>query len=83
MPSRRTKLVLDAIQALAAGGAHTFMPADVGAELRRKQTPMSAWEIRGELSTLEASATIACNPASAHWSLRATDPQRQTKSGAA
>ena len=70
LPSRRTKLVLDAIHALAATGASAFAPADVGDHLRGAQTPMLMWEIRGELSKLEASGDIEIDSATARWSLR-------------
>ena len=83
MPSRRTKLVLDAIQAIAVAGNHAFAPADVGAQLRSAQTPMSAWEIRGELTTLEVSGDITIDPTTALWSLRASPSIPQPKSGAA
>ena len=71
MHSRRTKLVLAAIQALANGGTQGFTPAEVGAQLRAQGEPVSAWEIRGELSNLEAAGNIRIDPASARWYLQA------------
>ena len=82
MPSRRTTLVLDAVYALAAAGNPAFAPAAVGARLRSDQSPMSAWEIRGELSSLEASGELRLDPATALWSLRVAPTVTDTKAEA-
>ena len=83
MSSRRTELVLDAIQSLAAAGQHAFAPADVGARLRDTKTPMSAWEIRGELTVLETSGAITIDTKTAMWTLKMATALPRTKSGAA
>ncbi len=67
MHSRRTKLVLEAVQALVNAGKQGFSPADVGRQLREEGEPMSAWEVRGALSTLEASGEVRVDPATALW----------------
>ena len=73
MHSRRTNLVLAAIEALVKAGMHGFMPADVNAQLRASGEPMLPWEIRGELSVLEASGEICVDPVTAVWSMRVDD----------
>lgn len=74
MHSRRTKLVLAAVQALAHAGKQSFTPADVGLHLRTHAQPMSAWEVRGELSNLEASGDVRIDPATALWTLTTPPP---------
>lgn len=81
--SRRTKLVLDALHALADAGQSTFTQAAVGAYLRGQQTPMSAWEVRGELSILEALGDIQLDAKTALWQFTAASDARQSKTGAA
>ena len=71
LQSRRTKLVLEAVQALVKAGANGFAPADIGAHLRAHGEPMGAWEVRGELSNLEASGDVRLDTASARWHLNA------------
>lgn len=67
--SRRTKLVLAAAQALVKAGKQRFTQADIGEHLRGRGEPMSAWEVRVELTTLETSGEVAIDTATAHWLL--------------
>ena len=73
--SRRTKLVLAAVQALVNAGQQGLTPAEIGQHLRTNGEPMPAWAVRGELSTLEASGEVRVDPATALWYL--TTPASQ------
>jgi hypothetical protein len=42
-------------------------PGDIASLLRERNQPLSFWEIRGELSTLEASGLIASDPDTGEW----------------
>ena len=76
MQSRRTNLVLAAVRALASGGETNSAPggardgftqSDIGAYLRDQGEPMSAWEVRGELTNLERAGEVRIDPATAIW----------------
>ena len=83
MQSRRTNLVLAAIHALSAGSEKTDAPAnqnnggskggftqsDISAYLRAHGEPMSAWEVRGELTSLERAGAVRIESATAIWYL--------------
>ncbi len=69
LEQRRTDLVRSVIDELVAEGHRTFSPGDVVSRLRQQNQPMGAWEVRGELSKLEAEGTIENDPASAAWQL--------------
>lgn len=78
MPSRRTNLVLAAVRALASrgetagasgGAAGGFTQSDISAHLRAEGEPMSAWEVRGELTNLERAGEVRIEPATAIWFL--------------
>ena len=78
MQSRRTNLVLAAVRAVASGGQPTSAPggakdgftqSDIGAYLRAQGEPMSAWEVRGELTNLERAGEVHIEPATAIWHL--------------
>ena len=78
MPSRRTNLVLAAIRALAADPKTTAAPgsakggftqSDISAYLRVTGEPMSAWEVRGELTNLERAGEVRIEPDTAIWFL--------------
>ena len=75
---RRTDVVRSVIEKLAAAGRREFRPGDVVEELRRQNQPMGTWEVRGELSILQAEGTVALNPETAVWQLT---PQRSLKAG--
>ena len=81
--SRSTNLVLAAIHALSAGSEKTDAPAnqnnggskggftqsDISAYLRAHGEPMSAWEVRGELTSLERAGAVRIESATAIWYL--------------
>ncbi|MCP5186111.1 MAG: hypothetical protein H6993_19245 [Pseudomonadales bacterium] len=66
---RRAAIVLGIIQDLAASGRTRVRPGDVIALLRERGMPMGAWEVRAELSGLEAAGMIVLDVASAEWML--------------
>ncbi len=84
MQSRRTNLVLAAVRALASGGETTgapggtkggftkggFTQSDISAYLRAQGEPMSAWEVRGELTNLERAGEVRIESATAIWFLK-------------
>lgn len=65
--NRRTKLVLSVFETLVSKGAAAVRPGDIASLLRERNQPLSFWEIRGELSTLEALGLIASNPDTGEW----------------
>lgn len=67
--ARRTKAVFDAIAALGETGTAAFRPGDVATELRSRETPFGAWEVRGEFSKLERLGLIAPDEDFAVWRL--------------
>ncbi|MEQ8861761.1 MAG: hypothetical protein RIC56_24235 [Pseudomonadales bacterium] len=67
LDQRRTDLVLAVIENLLADGRTTFRPGDVVARLRERNEPMGTWEVRGELSRLEAEGVLALDPDTAEW----------------
>jgi len=67
--ARRTKTVFDAALALRQDGVTTFRPGDVTARLRADGSPFGAWEVRGELSNLEALGLIVLEEDAATWKL--------------
>lgn len=75
---RRTNLVLSVIEKLVAEGRREFRPGDVVSRLRAQNQPMETWEVRGELSNLEAAGMIMLEPDSGAWRMA---PQRSLKAG--
>lgn len=69
LAQRRTKLVLAAIEKITADGASEFRPGDITSHLRARNQPLGAWEVRGELSNLEAAGVIQVDAASGRWRL--------------
>ena len=65
---RVTDNVFAAVREVAAG-TPTFRPGDIASHLRDKGQPMGAWEIRGELSRLEAAGLISNDPITGAWSV--------------
>ena len=57
----RTDQVLAVIEALAEAGAVEFRPGHIADNLRESGHPMLTWEIRGELSRLEAAGLITAD----------------------
>ena len=64
---RRTKLVFSAFEALVGEGHTGIRPGDITTRLRALNQPLSAWEVRGELSNLAAEGLIAVDPATGAW----------------
>ena len=78
LAQRRTNLVLSVIEKLVAEGRSEFQPGDVVTRLREQNQPMGTWEVRGELSNLEAAGVIELDPDTACWRM---PPQRSLKVG--
>lgn len=57
----RTDQVFAVIEALAEAGAAEFRPGHIADSLREAGHPMLSWEIRGELSRLEAAGLISAD----------------------
>jgi len=77
LEQRRTDLVRAVIDALVADGHRECRPGDVVSRLREWNQPMGAWEVRGELSKLEAAGEIELEPAAATWR-RVNQPAART-----
>jgi hypothetical protein len=75
---RRKKIVLSVIEKLVADGRTLFRPGDIADYLREHNQPLAVWEVRGELSHLEADGVIANDAATGAWRLAA---QRSRKAG--
>jgi hypothetical protein len=78
LAQRRTNLVLSVIEKLVAEGRPAFRPGDLVSRLRAQDQPMGTWEVRGELSNLEAEGVIELEPESGTWRIA---PQRSLKAG--
>jgi hypothetical protein len=74
---RRTKLVFSAFEDLIAKGQTEIRPGDITTRLRERNQPLSYWEVRGELSNLEAEGLIQVHAESGAWRL-ATQAARKT-----
>jgi len=75
--SRRTDLVLGVFKELVANGSDGVRPGAINDRLRELGQPMGTWEVRGELSTLEASGDIVIDEASGAWHLREQRDKKQ------
>ncbi len=71
LDQRRTDLVATVVQALVAEGNAEFRPGDVVSRLRERNQPMGTWEVRGELSKLEAAGMLENDPETGRWRLAA------------
>lgn len=78
LAQRRTNLVLSVIEKLVAEGRAEFRPGDIVSRLRQQNQPLGAWEVRGELTNLEAAGVIELDPDTAGWRMA---PQRSLKVG--
>ncbi|TNF80499.1 MAG: hypothetical protein EP301_13185 [Gammaproteobacteria bacterium] len=65
----RTDQVLAVIEALVDAGAAEFRPGHIADSLRESGNPMLTWEIRGELSRLEAAGLIAADETTGAYQL--------------
>ena len=67
---RRTHVVLDIFKSLIAGnGSDGLRAGDICTRLREMGSPMDTWQVRGELSNLEANGSIVVDPHSGAWFL--------------
>ena len=67
---RKTRTVYEAFVAVAeqhAGGP--VRPGDLVAHLRAGNNPFGSWEVRGELSNLEALCVAVVDPVTGTWRL--------------
>jgi hypothetical protein len=78
LEQHRTKLVLTVIEKLVEAGRTEFRPGDIVTRLREENQPLGTWEVRGELSILEAAGVLRVDPASGAWMIA---PQRSRKAG--
>jgi hypothetical protein len=69
--------VFAVIEALAEAGSSEFRPGDIADTLRAQGTPLLTWEIRGELSRLEAAGQITVDTATGAYSV-VPDAARKT-----
>lgn len=77
---RRTKLVWLAISELAAQSSRAGITlTDLGSYLRDRDTPLGAWEIRGELSDLEDLGLVRFDGENGCWDVIAAP--RDTAAG--
>lgn len=76
--NRRTKTVYAVVQQLVRDGRSSFLPGDVNSALRERGQPMGTWEVRSELSALEAARLIELDPESGRWSLTQTKSKKAT-----
>ncbi|MFU8816920.1 MAG: hypothetical protein ACNA7W_16350 [Pseudomonadales bacterium] len=78
LEQRRTKLVLSVIEKLVEAGHAEFRPGDIVSHLREQNQPLGTWEVRGELSNLEAEGVLEADAATGAWRVA---PQRSRKAG--
>jgi len=71
-------LVASVVEKLVADGRAEFRPGDVVSRLREQNQPMGTWEVRGELSKLEAEGMIENDADTGLWRMAA---QRSLKTG--
>ncbi|NJN51998.1 MAG: hypothetical protein HC809_09715 [Gammaproteobacteria bacterium] len=87
MPSdlRRTRLVHTVFKDLIARGAPDagIRPGAINTELRERGSPMGAWEVRTELTALEAAGEARCDPATGIWYLMDSGSQKSQKRSSA
>jgi hypothetical protein len=59
-------------------GRTEFRPGDIVSRLREQNQPLGTWEVRGELSNLEAEGILRVSEATGDWSMA---PQQSRKVG--
>ena len=64
---RQTRFVYDGFMELANGRGGVVEVGDIAAYMRERNHPMDAWQIRGELSTLEAMGLVEIDKETAGW----------------
>jgi Fe2+ or Zn2+ uptake regulation protein len=65
----RTDQVYAVIEAIVANGQTDFRPGHIADALREAGSPMLSWEIRGELSRLEAEGLISADATTGAFAL--------------
>lgn len=81
---RETKLVWLALQELmraATASDEGITLADLAVALRKQDTPMGTWEVRGELTHLETIGLVRFDSETARWHLHEGTPQRESAAG--
>ncbi len=73
---RRTKRIFEVIQEIVGADGKGFRPGDIASVLRERGQPLGAWEIRGQLSILEAEGLIRLEPDSGAWQIVSSQDQR-------
>lgn len=73
---RRTKKIFEVIQEIVAAEGHHFRPGDIASVLRDRGQPLGTWEIRGQLSILEAEGLVRLDPESGTWEIASSNSQR-------
>jgi hypothetical protein len=76
LEQHRTKLVLRIIDKLVEEGRTEFRPGDITSRLREQNQPLATWEVRGELSNLEAAGMLRSDPTTGAW-MPALQPSRK------
>lgn len=68
---RRTHVVLDIFKSLIAdgNGSDGLRAGDICTRLREMGLPMDTWQVRGELSNLEANGSVVVDSHSGAWFL--------------
>ena len=66
---KRTEMIYAIFRRLVSGGRTAVRPGDIASALRDRGQPLGSWEVRGELSTLEAQGLICCNEDTGAWQL--------------
>lgn len=81
---RRTQRVLRIFEELAAKAepGQGVRPGAINDALRAADTPMGSWEVRFELSQLEAAGNVRCDPDSgAYFPVPASQSAKKRSSG--
>ena len=65
--ARQTKNVYDAAVAVHESGTTEIRPGDIAAHLRNGGFPVAAWQIRGELTNLEAMGLVTLDADAGTW----------------
>lgn len=60
-----------------------IVPGAINAQLRELGSPMGAWEVRLELTNLEAAGEVRCDPATGRWHQVSAGAQQSKKRSSA
>ena len=81
---RKTKMIWLALQELiqdASASSEGILLVDVAVALRNQDTPMGAWQVRGELTRLEALGLVRFDSETGLWHVHDSKPQRESAAG--